>query len=471
MPSSMPVRSLTLISNRAPLRAVLLLAFAASMPVPAQDSPVAEAFETEPVLAAADLVAPGLLAGPGYRVEPRVPVVGFMARFTLITEGDPLVADSIELLEERAIEMAALDALEKVGHGEAFLRALGDSATRRAGAVARVIRSPVASVAGLPAGVLRYFQKEAAKWGGRLSRHGDRIAHGARNDGDPEAVDGPMTGGRAHRPPRPDRPWYASAGREVVRQAEDAVSHGSARRALARHLGIDPYTATRNPALNERLDRLAWSAAAGQFGVDQLLGFLPAGTREAFGQGERVNELVWSMDPEDLRARNREVLERWCGDGFQLRRFIRHRAFLASVQTRLVDALDALAPRSGCEHLLDLALAADHDVEARFMANALRLAGGYLGEGGRGAQIDTVGAGLTLATRDGRLVLPLPIDFLSWTETAAGFFEQPALSTGPRLLLLTGTLSDRALRELTRRGWEVVTRVPYAVAGTEPATG
>ncbi|MFB9068132.1 hypothetical protein [Pseudofulvimonas gallinarii] len=450
--------------------AILLAAMTAMTALPLRGEEAA-AFESEPVLAAATLVSPALLAGPGYRVEAQVPVVGFMARFTLLTDDGPLIADSIELLEERAIEMAALNALDTVGHGEAFLRAAADSAGSRARAVTQVVRDPLGSIAGLPAGVLRYFQKELAKWGGRFRKHGDRIAHGARNDGDPEAVDGPMTGGRAHRPPRPDRPWYASAGREVVRQAEDAVSHGSARRALARHLGIDPYTATRNPALNERLDRLAWSAAAGQFGVDQLLGFLPAGTREAFGQGERVNELVWSMDPEDLRARNREVLERWCGDGFQLRRFIRHRAFLASVQTRLVDALDALAPRSGCEHLLDLALAADHDVEARFMANALRLAGGYLGEVGRGAQIDTVGAGLTLATRDGRLVLPLPIDFLSWTETAAGFFEQPALSTGPRLLLLTGTLSDRALRELTRRGWEVVTRVPYAVAGTEPATG
>lgn len=445
---------------------VLMLAALVATVAAARDEVEPAAYEDEPVLAAVDLVPPSLLTGPGYRVDPKVPVVGFMARFTLHTDSEPLIADSIELLEERAVEMAALDALAQTGYGEAFLRAAGDSASSRARAVARVVRSPVASAMGVPAGVLRYFQKEAAKWGGRLSKHGDRIAHSARNDGDPDDVDGPMTGGRAQRPPRPDRPWYASAGREVVRQAEDAVSHGRARRALARNLGIDPYTATRNPLLNERLDRLAWSAAAGQFSIDQMLAVLPAGGRELIGQGERVNELVWQLDAEDLRARNREVLEHWCGDAFQVRRFVRHGAFLGGVQTRLVDALDTLAPKAGCEHLLDLALAADHDVEARFLANALRLAADYLGESGRAARLDTVGAGMTLTTRDGRLVLPLPVDLLSWTETAGNFFDLPALANGKRLLLITGSLSDRALRELTARGWEVITRVPY---GAPPA--
>lgn len=449
--------------------AFVIIALSAVLAAPLRGEGGTQAFESEPVLAAADLVPSSLLAGPGYRVVAQVPVVGFMARFTLLTGGEPLVADSIELLEERAIEMAVLDALDDTGHGEAFLRAAGDSVSSRARAVAKVVRDPVASVAGLPAGVLRYFQKELAKWGGRFSKHGDRIANSTRNDGDPYDIAGPMTGGREHRPPRPDRPWYASAGKEVVRQAEDAVSHGRARRALARNLGIDPYTATRNPVLNERLDRLAWSAAAGQFGVDQALAVLPAGGRAFIGQGERVNELVWSLDPDDLRARNREVLERWCGDDFQIRRFVRHRAFLGSVQTRMVDALDALAPAAGCEHLLDLALAADHDVEARFVANALRLAAGHLGEAGRSARLDSAGAGLTVTMRDGRLVLPLPVDYLSWTPTAAGFFDLPELASGTRVLLLSGTLSDRALRELTIRGWEVVTRVPYAAVADAAA--
>lgn len=429
------------------------------------------AFEAEPVLAAADLVPSALLAGPGYRVDPEVPVVGFMARFTLHTDAGPLQADSIELLEERVLEMAALEVLDTVGHTQAFADAVGESVAGRARAVARVVRQSVASLAGLPTGVLRFFRRELTKWGTRLGRHGDRIAHGVRNDGEPDDPDGPMTTGRVRRPPRPDRPWHASAGREVMRQVRGAVDHGQARRMLARRLGIDPYTATRNPMLNRRLDRLAWSAAAGQFAMEQLLAALPADTRETLGRGQRLNELVWDLDPEDLRARNREVLARWCADGFQIRRFLRHGAFLPGIQTRLVDALDGLAPARGCEDLLDLALAADHDVEARFLANALRLAHAYLGEAARGGELRTAGAGLVLVTRDGRRVLPLPVDCLAWTEDAAGFFAQPVLQSGPRLVLLAGTLSDRALRELTRLGWEVVTRVSYTAAAAPAAAG
>ena len=40
-------------------------------------------YEAEPVLRAKDLVAPELLRGPNFTVDERVPVVGFLARFTL----------------------------------------------------------------------------------------------------------------------------------------------------------------------------------------------------------------------------------------------------------------------------------------------------------------------------------------------------------------------------------------------------
>src|SRR5690606_24823366 len=84
--------------------AILLAAMTAMTALPLRGEEAA-AFESGPVLAAATLGSPALLAGRGYRVEAQVPVVGFMARFTLLTDDGPLIADSIELLEERAIEM------------------------------------------------------------------------------------------------------------------------------------------------------------------------------------------------------------------------------------------------------------------------------------------------------------------------------------------------------------------------------
>jgi hypothetical protein len=435
-------------------------ALALAGPAPAR----AERHEAEPAMAAVELARPALLSGPDFRVRPQAQLVGFMAAFTLDTGSGPVRADSVELLEVRAAEMAAIQVLDDVVLREAFgLAALG-SVKDTGATLARVAVRPLATVAGVPAGVLRYFRGELDKWSGRLRRHGDRIGDRAGNAGDPYAMVGPMNAGRDERPRKAKRRWYGKIGRELGRQAEDAVSHGSARRTLARELGIDPYAATSNPALNERLDRLAWAAAAGSMSVTELLGVLPTGARAVLDHGGRIDDLVWDLDPEDLRKRNHAVLSRWCGDDFQMRRFVRHGVFLASVQTRLASAVDAIGPAAGCEHLLDLALAAGHEVEARFLANGLVMASDFLGPAARGSEIVPVGAGLVLVLPDGRKVLPLPVDRLSWTALAEDFFDLPELADGPRSVLVGGDVSDRALRELTALGWEIVVRTPYAGA-------
>lgn len=444
--------------NALPWLAIFLLAAQRCLTVAAAD------FEHEPVLPTAELAQSGLLSGPGYAVEAQTPIVGFMARFTLDTDHGTVVADSVEMLGIRVAEMAAIDVLDEIGRSEAFGMAVRESLTEATETVGRIVTQPVSTIAGLPEGVARYFRDQAVKWGGRLRRHGDRIADKARNDGDPYDMIGPMNAGRDAQPEREQRPWYGSVAREATRQVKDYVGHSGAKRMLARELGIDPYTATTNRALNERLNALAWSASVGAFGVDKALGYLPRGGRETLSQSSRLNDVVWELEPEDLRARNRAILEKWCGDDFQIRRFVRHRAFLVSVQTKLVDALDALRPFSGCEDLLDLALAADHEVEARFLANALTMAHDFIGEPAREAVLEAVAAGITLRLDDGRRVLPLPVDHLSWTKLAAEFFDRPELAEGERIVLVSGSVSDRALRELTSLGWEIVVRAPYGSA-------
>lgn len=420
--------------------------------------------ETEPVLAAADLAQSTLLSGPGYTAQPHAPMVGFMARFTLDTDAGPIVADSVELLEVRATEMAAIAILDRVLMSEAFGIALREALGDAADTVGHIVTHPVSTLAGLPAGVLRYFGRQLGKWGERFSKHGDRIAYRTRNDGDPYDMLGPMNANRDAQPPRRKKRWFTKPGKEALRLVKDWAKYGGAKRMLARELGIDPYSATTNPALNERLNRLAWAAAAGKMSIGEVMGYLPTGGRAVLDESGRLNELVWALEPEDLRRRNRAVLERWCGDDFQIRRFVRHGTFLGSVQTRFADALDALAPAAGCEHVLDLALAADYDVEARFVANALQMASGHFGDAARGARLDAAGAGLFLTLPDGRKVLPLPIDYLSWTALADDFFRQRELLEGERTVLIAGTLSDRALRELTALGWEIVVRTPFAGA-------
>ena len=62
---------------------------------------------------------------------------------------------------------------------------------------------------------------------------------------------------------------------------------------------------------------------------------------------------------------------------------------------------------------------------------------------------------------DGELLLPLAVDRLSWTQQMQLFFEGDRLHSAARTVLVTGSISLRAQRELTRRGWSLVPHQPY----------
>ena len=69
-------------------------------------------FEAEPVLKASDLVAPEVLKGPHYSVDERVPVRGFLARFTIRSEYGSFDAHGIHMLQIRVREVHALAQLD-----------------------------------------------------------------------------------------------------------------------------------------------------------------------------------------------------------------------------------------------------------------------------------------------------------------------------------------------------------------------
>jgi len=57
--------------------------------------------------------------------------------------------------------------------------------------------------------------------------------------------------------------------------------------------------------------------------------------------------------------------------------------------------------------------------------------------------------------RDGTLVAPALVDYLSWTERTAGFAGSEDLKAAQWTVLLTGKMSPRAKKEFEARGWTV----------------
>ena len=416
--------------------------------------------ETEPVLEAATLVRPALLSGPGFSVEPRVEIRGYMARFQLRTPYGLLRADSVEMLAEREAELPALEALERVTHSEAFLRAAGDRFTATASSLAQIALHPVETILGIPAGVARYFEARARKVGTQAQNLSDRTARRFGVEGDPfPDDDGPMND-----PPvagtdaaTPEKHWYTPIAREATREVKRRVKYGQVKRELAGRLGIDPYTS--NPLIQERLSGLAWVGSGGSFGAGTALGAVGGLGATVLSTGGRINEVVWQLAPEDLRERNRERLEGHCRDTFLIRQFLRRGVFSPTLQTGLADALDVLRPLEGCDAVLELAMTADTPLEARFLVNALRLLAAHpdIAAG----RLLPVGAGLAYLAPDGALLLPLPVDYLSWTDEVRVFLDRPGFRVVDKTVLIGGEASLAARRGLVERGWSIRQQAPW----------
>ncbi|TDR43134.1 hypothetical protein DFR29_107142 [Tahibacter aquaticus] len=424
-----------------------------------------EPFEDEPRLDAAAIVQPALLSAPNATVAPEARVHGYMARFALDTPFGPLAAESVELLAIRQAEIPAIETLEQASRRGAFAHALGEKFKKTGQSIWQVVSHPVGTVAGLPAGVARYFRKQIERWSGRAQSVSDRAARELGVDGDPfRGAQAPMSSARAALPgeitQKVDKPWYGSVGKEIGREARRQLDYSKMRRQIAQHLGVDPSSS--NPLLRERLDTLAWAAVAGNFTAGTALDAVGGTAAEVMSVGGRLNSLVWELDEENLRERNRVRIARWCSDEFALRQFLRRGGFNDSLRTALADELDQLKPAKGCNDLIEIGAGTRSELEARYLVNALRLLRSQQAQGG---ELFVVGAALAWRSGDGnRLLLPLPLDWLSWTADMGEFFAARQFRIEDKSLLIGGEASATAQRALARRGWNLHLRLPYAGA-------
>lgn len=437
-------------------------------PVPAFPSPCGTecATESEPALQAPALVPPALLSGPNFKVVPEVEVRGYMARFLIDTPYGPLNADSVELLSIRVAEIPAIEALDRASRTGAFAGALAERGRKTGAAIANVVAHPVDSITGLPAGVGRYLRATLDAWGNRAQTLADRASRKFENDGDPfRAPDGPMTAGR--HAPADDKPesadsknrsWYARAGSEGGREARRYLKYGEQRRALARRLGVDPNTT--NPILDDKLDALAWAAVAGNFSAGAALGQVAGTAADVISYSGKVNQYVLQQAPEQLRATLRNRLHAHCSDDESIRSFLRRGGFTDTLRTELVDSIEQLDVHDGCNELIELAATTHGEVEARYLVDALKLIRTQAADPAGGTLI-VAGAALAWRTAQGRVVLPLPVDYLSWSHDIDAFFDQRAFAVADKLVLVGGEASIGAQRQLTERGWNLRLRAPY----------
>lgn len=419
-------------------------------------------FELEPVLGATSFVQPALMSGPGYALDPHVEIRGYMAHFILDTAQGPLRAESVEILADRVAEVPALEALDAMTHSQAFIDAAGNSVARTGSGIGQVLLHPIATLAGIPAGVARYFGNRLGKLGRQAQSLSDRTASefGTQGEAYPR-TDGPMTQtneiNKAEEAALSDEgnsELLGSVSTEVARELKRQIKYSQIKRELAESLGIDPYTT--NALLRERLEQLAWAGSGGRYAAGAALASIGGVGGVVIDTGSQLNDLVWKLDGAQLREFNASRLGRHCRDNLLMRQFLRRGVFTPSLQTTMLDQLDALQPAQGCDAMLELGMSAKTELEARYLVNALQLIADKLGPRANGGNLLVVGAGLAFDSVDGERVLPLPVDYLAWTSEVEEFLDRAEFRTPAKTILISGQSSMRSQRELTARGWNLV---------------
>jgi hypothetical protein len=101
------------------------------------------------------------------------------------------------------------------------------------------------------------------------------------------------------------------------------------------------------------------------------------------------------------------------------------------------------------------------DVEARYVNNSVMLLAQY-GRTTPLARVRTFDRFIAAQTRDGKLVVALPLDVLPWTELVNAFATRADLRGAGHSLLVAGTVTPLAKQQLAALGWTVQDKLAFA---------
>lgn len=442
----------------------LLLAFAALLPL---TNLAAEDFEPDRrSIAAASLLPPEVMGGPYHHVAPEAAVEGLIATFRVVIGSRQFEAHGTPMVAVRVNEAEALVRLRELRNSEVFLDAMKDTAMRPVNAVRETVQDPVGTAKKVPAGVVRLLRRTVRQVEDGYDKVQETVEEQRRKK---EAGSGAGDDGSGSGIDAEDVRAAAGKGYEAGKDyALDKVGYNGAYRALARRLGVDPYTD--NGLLREEMQDVAWVSAAGSLGMGELMPSIP----KEVGYLSDVNDLVWDMHPVDLRLRNEDTLKPMGVSDEAAETFFDNRVVTLTDATRLVQALAGMEHVENRAVMVELAGTAETRVETRFYVAAAELLAAW--HRSRGPLTRLVAAGTLPAglAREDVAVLPVPVDSLAWTADAASAARK-IIGAGAlrearaRQIWVRGLVSARARQELEEAGWSVLDIGPWRQLMGEPS--
>ena len=223
------------------------------------------------------------------------------------------------------------------------------------------------------------------------------------------------------------------------------------RRDLAKSLGVDPYTT--NTVLSEKLTSAAWVAFSGRFIVQTATSILVPYSM-AMSAMTITNSTIYDTPAGDLVNNATAVFKTTGASDAQVQALVQNPQYSLSVLTALAQGVQRLKDVPGRNAVVVFAAAASTQDETRFLAAAMNMLARHHESVAPIAEVSAPGP-VVARTTAGALLVPLPVDYIAWTQGVAGHAARLAQSGPDRSLSVSGQVSPRARKELTTQGWKV----------------
>lgn len=419
-------------ARRAPITLCVLAALFLYQPQTVGAQGRAE-FENPPIVKITQLLPASAVSGPGFHIERLVPTNGAMGRYTIVADrvvfhddAGTYQVESLDLLKLRLSEIPAIRTLENVSKTAVFTHALASSAERPVKMGAQIVSHPLDTVTGLPSGVGEFF--------GRVKLGAGALWSTATNASESGGERASETAG------------------ETADITLTALGYDDVRRQLAKELRVDPYTT--NPILKEKLNKVAWVMFSARIGVNAALSVAVPGSMIITGV-EFTNDLVYQTPRGDLIILVEKKLKDMGLSAAEIAAFSHNAAVPLSLQVSAVQDLESLGPISGRRAVAVALGSVLTEYQARFLTTSIRMLAQWSELKSRITGIAAPGP-LVARDQNNTIIMPAPVDYISWTPRIAGFAtNSELLQLKNRVLWTDAQMTPLARRQLEVNGWSV----------------
>ncbi|MES0883998.1 hypothetical protein [Roseibium sp. SCP14] len=248
---------------------------------------------------------------------------------------------------------------------------------------------------------------------------------------------------------------------------EGIFSRPSVKRELAQELKVDPYTHFR--PLSDKLDEIASFEAAGSFGVNTAVSFVPgAGGMVISGLQtyETVTDQALDRPPKEIAAVNLERLQDAGVPEETARKFLLSEKFTPTEKVLAVTYFRSVASASGAPALIELLAESRSRSDAYAALQALYYTANHGPSGQKPTHIAVTRTIPVLTFDQNRKIALFAYDELSWTvenatlvQSVQQFAKAGSKSRTKLEIHVSGDVTSLAKTQLKRKGWAIVPNI------------